>query len=87
MVKILLVAVNASYSHTALSVRGLCEFVRAQKLPDVEIDFKEVTINQPFGDILRNIAISNPDMVLFSTYIWNGELVSKIICDLKKIIP
>ena len=87
MAKILLVAVNASYSHTCLSVRGLCEYIKAQKLPNVEINFKEVTINQPFGDILREIAITEPDAVLFSTYIWNAELTCKIIMDLKKVIP
>lgn len=87
MAKILLVAVNASYSHTCLAVRGLCEYVKNQKLSNVEIGFKEVTINQPFGDILRELAISEPDAVLFSTYIWNVELTCKIIADLKKVIP
>ena len=87
MAKILLVAVNASYSHTALSVRGLTEYVKTQNIPSVEIDFKEVTINQPFGDILREISITEPKAVFFSTYIWNVELTCKIIMDLKKVIP
>ena len=87
MAKILLVAVNASYSHTALSVRGLTEYVKSQNIPGVEIDFKEVTINQPFGDILREISITESDAVFFSTYIWNAELTCKIIMDLKKVIP
>ena len=87
MTKILLVAVNASYSHTSLSVRELCEYVKAQYIPDLEIDFRELTINQPFGDILREIAVYEPNVVLFSTYIWNGEIICKIITDLKKILP
>ena len=87
MAKILLVAVNASYSHTCLAVRGLCQYVKAQNISNLEIDFKEVTINQPFGDILRELAVCEPDAVLFSTYIWNVELTCKIIADLKKVIP
>lgn len=77
--KFLLVAVNASFSHTCLAVRQLSAFTG--------IEFIEFTINQPVGEILRGIKELNPDVVLFSTYIWNGEIISKIIPDIKKILP
>ncbi len=76
---ILLVGVNASFSHTCLAVRQLSAFTG--------IPFIEFTINQPVGEILRGIADLSPRLVLFSTYIWNSEIVSKIIPDVKKILP
>lgn len=85
---IILVAVNASFSHTCLSVRQLSAYA--------DVPFVEFTINQPVGEILRGIRDSvfenktfdnNPVMVLFSTYIWNAQIIERIIPDIKKIIP
>lgn len=84
--KTLLVGINASYSHTCLAVRSICAYVKA-KNPDAFIDFKEFTINQPYGEIIRGIAQSNADTVLFSTYIWNAEITCKLIPDVKKLLP
>ena len=67
----LLVAINASYSHTSLAVRSLSACTG--------IPFCEFTINQPVGEILRGIYRENPDVVLFSTYIWNAEIICKIM--------
>lgn len=86
--KTLLVAINASYSHTNLAVRSLKYFTEQHySAPDFSIDFCEFTINQPAGDILRGIAASQADLVLFSTYIWNAEVICKIIPDIKKLLP
>lgn len=80
--KTLLVALNASYSHTCLAVRSIAAYCNS---PDVE--FVEFTINQPVGEILRGIVQKKPDAVLFSTYIWNAELTVKLIPDVKKLLP
>lgn len=86
--KLLLVAINASYSHTNLAVRSIKYFIeqRTDNSSD-EVDFCEFTINQPVGEILRGIAASNADAVLFSTYIWNAEVICKIVPDIKKLLP
>ncbi len=80
--KTLLVAINASYSHTCLAVRSIASYCNS---PDVS--FVEFTINQPVDEILRGIVQRNPDAVLFSTYIWNAELTVKLIPDVKKLLP
>ena len=36
---------------------------------------------------MRGIYERQPDMVLFSTYIWNAEITAKIIPDIKKLLP
>ncbi|HZK20230.1 MAG TPA: cobalamin-dependent protein, partial [Treponemataceae bacterium] len=67
----------------------------------VHIDFGEWTINEPVGAILRgvfekSIHIKNDGidtvqnsrpLILFSVYIWNVDIVFKVIRELKKIIP
>lgn len=83
MHKILLVAVNACYNHTNIAVRSLALYAGH---PEVT-GFGEWTINQPFGEILRGIVSEQPELVLFSTYIWNIDIVQKLIVELKKILP
>lgn len=83
MSKILLAAVNASYSHTNLAVRSIYHYVNK---PDL-VNWKEWTINQNIQEILRGIAEDEPDIILFSVYIWNAEIIQKLICDIKKILP
>ncbi len=52
-----------------------------------EIAIAEYTINQPIGEVLRGIAFTNADLVLFSTYIWNAEYVCKLLPEIKKVLP
>ena len=85
--KILLVGINASYSHTCLAVRSICEYVKKHVSSKVDVAFTEFTINQPVGEILRGIYEQEPSIILFSTYIWNAELTTKIIPDIKKLMP
>lgn len=65
--------------HTCLAVRSLSCYC--------DIPFVEFTINQSVFDILRGIEKQKADVVLFSTYIWNAQMVCSVICELKKIMP
>ena len=85
--KILLVGINASYSHTSLAVRSICEYVKKHASSSIDISFAEFTINQPVGEILRGIYKKESSLLLFSTYIWNAEITAKIIPDIKKLLP
>lgn len=95
--KVLLTGINSSYLHTSLSVRTLCGYLNG--IPGFSFknenpltggflcDFIELTVNQPYYDLLRKILEKGPDVVLFSTYIWNGELCGKLIQDLHSVMP
>ena len=89
--KILLAAVNASFMHTNLAVRYLKTFAEKYLSDEIraqtQIDIAEFTINQPFIETLRGIKAFEPELVLFSTYIWNSTYISNIIPDIKKILP
>ncbi|MBR4892767.1 MAG: DUF4080 domain-containing protein [Clostridia bacterium] len=83
MEKWLLVALNAKYSHTSLSVRSIVSYVKNKGYNN--IDFFEGTINDEYFYLLKNILKDNPQVIGFSTYIWNVELVKKLTFDIKKI--
>ena len=86
MPEILLAAVNARYNHTNIAVRSIALYCSKDAGPDL-IDFSEWTINQNISEILRGIFEQNPKILLFSTYIWNSEIVQKIISEVKKLLP
>ncbi len=80
--RVLLVAVNAKYIHTSLSVRSLKAYAS-----DYDVDFMEFTINENPGEVLKRIYRYGADMVAFSCYIWNIGFILRIASSLKKIAP
>ncbi len=80
--KALLVAVNAKYIHTSLSVRTLKAYANSDN-----VEMAEYTINERVEDILRSIFLKKADVVLFSCYIWNIEVCLDVADMLKKVSP
>ncbi len=80
--KFLLAAINSRFNHTNIAVRGIARYINREN-----VDFDEWTINQSENDILRGIGTHKPDVVIFSTYIWNAAIVQKLLVDVKKILP
>ncbi|HKL79313.1 MAG TPA: DUF4080 domain-containing protein [Mobilitalea sp.] len=82
--KILLVAVNAKYIHSNLAVYSLRAYARKYR---EHIYISEYTINNSFEDILSGIYKQQADVICFSCYIWNINMITQIIGELKKIQP
>ena len=75
--KTLLIGINAKYIHTNNAIRLLkanCDF---------HVDLIEFTIKDDIQDIIRYIEEYNPDVLGFSCYIWNIDLIIKIINKLR----
>jgi len=81
--KLLIVALNAKYTHTSLA--AFCLYSAVRDICDVSIS--QYTINDSSDDITEDIYSKNPDCVAFSCYIWNIEHVLKIASVLKKANP
>ncbi|HHT90480.1 MAG: DUF4080 domain-containing protein [Bacillota bacterium] len=79
-----LVALNAKYSHSSLALRYLKHYCQPQ-FPDLET--LEFNINQEPHAILAELASRKPDVVGFSCYIWNIELVLPLARNLRKVCP
>ncbi len=82
--KLLLIAVNAKYIHSNPAVYALKAF--AGQYGD-EIEIVEFTINHYPDDILQEIYKRKPDVAAFSCYIWNLQMIERIVKDLPKILP
>ena len=83
--KTLLIGINSKFSHTNLAIRSIKEYVKHKS--NINPVIKEFTINQLTTDILRDIIFENPNVILFSVYIWNIEFTLKVIQEIKKILP
>ncbi len=81
--EILLTTLNSKFIHSNLAIRYLKEYVR----DIVHIKTMEFTINQQVESVVAEIFKINPDMVGFSTYIWNIEMTMEICRILKVVLP
>ncbi len=79
--KIILSSLNSKYIHSNLAIRYLSSYV--EDISKVQI--LEYTINQNIDYIVSEIYKEKPDLIGFSTYIWNVEETMKI-CEILKIV-
>jgi radical SAM superfamily enzyme YgiQ (UPF0313 family) len=82
--KILFVAVNSQYIHTALGMRYITEYCRTKKLP---VQLLEESINTPILNCLIKITEQKPDVVGLSVHIWNRNYVFQLIKMLRQVLP
>lgn len=82
--KILLTTLNATYMHTALSLRYLYSYCK-KTFPNIVV--QEYTINQHVNYILGEIYKGKYDIIGFSCYIWNISPILQLARNLKKINP
>lgn len=90
--KVLLTAVNAKYIHSNLAIRSIrqyaVEHTRGFEREQAErIEIAEFTINQRRDEIVREIYRRKPDLVAFSCYIWNIEMIEACAQILKIMLP
>ena len=83
--RVLLTSLNAKFIHTNLAVRYLEKSVIDILHEDIKI--KEFTINNNADYIIREIYDYNPDILCFSCYIWNIDMIGYITNHIKKVMP
>ncbi|MDL2206618.1 B12-binding domain-containing radical SAM protein [Eubacteriales bacterium OttesenSCG-928-N13] len=80
--KLTMVALNAHFMHTNLAIRQILP-----TLSEFDVRFYEAHINLPYHELLERIAEGAPDVVAFSCYIWNSELVLRLCRALRLALP
>ena len=82
--KILLFALNGSYTHTNLAVRCL-----RKPLEDAgfEVQILERNLRDRTSHVLQDLVAAQADVVSFSTYIWNVRFMLELARDLKSVCP
>ena len=79
--RILLVAINAKYIHSCPAVYSL----RVSCGHPEAVGIAEYTINDRYQDILGGILEREADLIGFSTYIWNTQLVKDLAADIRNV--
>lgn len=82
--KILLFALNGSYTHTNLAIRCLREPLERAGF---EVQLLERNLRDRTAHILHDIVAAQADIVGFSTYIWNVQQMLALSRDLKALRP
>ena len=85
--KVVLCAVNAKYIHVNLAVRSLAGYARGKIPASVRLSIAEYTINQRPDFLFRELCALQADVLAFSCYIWNIELIKGLLADLKQVNP
>lgn len=82
--KILLTAINAKFIHSSLAVRYLYTYAKEYQEYITPLEY---TINNQEDEILADLYGHNPDVICFSCYIWNIQMICSLAKNLKKIMP
>jgi radical SAM superfamily enzyme YgiQ (UPF0313 family) len=82
---ILLVAINARYSHTSLGIRFLIANVDVETRSRTEL--LEFSINDDVVAIMASIFKLKPRLIGLGVYIWNRRLVEELVPLLRESLP
>lgn len=85
--KALLVAVNAKYIHSNLGIYSIWAYGLAHGISASGLEIAEYTINQHMEDILADIYRRKPELIGFSCYIWNIQVIRELAAELHKVLP
>ena len=88
--KTVLVGINSKYIHTCLAIWYLKASIMKNENDNNasnNIITKEFTINDNKDNILSEIYKEKPDVLTFSCYIWNIEIILLLSKELKKLLP
>lgn len=83
--KILLTTLNSKYVHTNLALRYL--EAALTPLPEHLVCRKEYSINDVMERVLMDITEEEADVIAFSVYIWNVNLILALAENIKKVQP
>ncbi len=82
--KIALVAINARYTHSCLALYCLKSYVRGL---GHYVFLREYSLRRDTDEIAEEIATGKPDVVGLSVYIWNAEMMKRLVPALRRRLP
>ncbi|MEG2353507.1 MAG: DUF4080 domain-containing protein [Clostridium sp.] len=73
--KVLLTAINSQYVHSNLAIKYLRAYTKDIKY---DLSLVEYTINDRKERVLQDIILREPEVIVFSCYIWNIEYINQL---------
>ncbi|AMP20511.1 hypothetical protein AZF37_04410 [endosymbiont 'TC1' of Trimyema compressum] len=83
--KVLLVGINTRYIHKNLAIDTLFNY--SQGKYNHELRRLESSIHEPIDKLFQKIVEVKSQVICFSTYIWNKEIILKLAESIKRILP
>jgi len=87
MKKVVLLAINAKYVHSSLSVWVIAEGISQFAQFSYDVSVLEATINQSTSEIVESVTSHNPDIIGISSYIWNAAMLPVLLSRLRVNLP
>ncbi len=84
--KAIFCGINSKYIHTNLAIRYLYAYSNAHS-HGIEAKIFEDTVNSPVEHVASALLEKRPDILLFSTYIWNVEYIKELCHIIRKSAP
>lgn len=81
-----LVGFNCRYTHSCLALFYLRQALERYQ-PKASVELLQLTINDPYYKSLLRILEGEPEVLFFSAYIWNSDLLHRLLTDLARIRP
>ncbi|MDX1765022.1 MAG: DUF4080 domain-containing protein, partial [bacterium] len=79
-----LVSLNARFVHASPPLFSLRNMLK-RHLPDCATTLFHFTLNDPYFETLLTLSDGEPDAIFFSVYIWNTDLIQRLVGDLEQI--
>ncbi|MDR2569480.1 MAG: B12-binding domain-containing radical SAM protein [Oscillospiraceae bacterium] len=87
MKKVVLLAVNAKYIHSSLSVWVIAGGVSKYARYSHDVCVVEATINQSVVEVVNEVIKYKPEVIGVSSYIWNADMLSELLRLLRMQLP
>ncbi len=81
-----LVAINGRYTHSSLALFHVRNELEAH-LVDLSTEILQLTIRDPYYEVLLRLSKDNPAAIFFSAAVWNSDFVEELISDLHSLLP
>ena len=87
--KVIITTINARFTHSSLALRYLRDSIETewQGKPGRTVELREYFISQKHLDILYDMVLAEPDVLLLSVYIWNSRLIENLLPDIHALLP
>lgn len=81
---VVICALNSQYIHSSLAPWYLLAGIETYCTGDIKAQVIEATINEELEAVVERILAQNPQVIGFSCYIWNIEVIKKIVALVKQ---